>query len=108
VLVEAVGRRGAIPGEDEVEEGALLRRAPRLTCRGGFSSRRSDRPALLGRGDAGTEAHELRQRGRQYLAEGMVVILGRPPDEPEGGRLECGRRVQHLEDGLQALRRQVG
>src|SRR5580658_4722012 len=79
----------------------------RVAARGGLGACGGHDPALLAREGGGAEPQRARQGTRQYLAQGVVVVLRRPFDQGEGGGIEQRARVEHLENRLQARARNL-
>src|ERR1700722_256570 len=76
----------------------LLRRAPG----------RADHPASACRARLRAQSQRLRQRCREHLADGVVVILRRPFEKCEHCGVEHGLGVEYFKDRLHPLRRNLG
>jgi hypothetical protein len=99
---EAVGR------DQRFQHLALARRArQRISrqCRRAVGGRE---PALGERARSRTLAREFWQRGREHLAQGMVVVLGGEFDQLQYARVDDGFGVEHFEHRLELLARQLG
>ncbi len=106
VRVQEGDVRPRLSGE-QLEQGALPGRAARLAARGGLGACGGHDPALLAREGGRAEPQRSRQGTRQYLPEGVVVVLRRPFDQGKGGGIEQRARVEYLENRLQARARNL-
>ena len=96
-----VGAGGAAAFGQPGEQRPSLGTAPRARL-GQFSlARRGERPPFDARGGRLSGAHTRRQRGGEYLADRMVIVVGRPGHEVEGDRVEDGLLVQNSQRRLE-------